>query len=66
MKLSVLHQKKIIDLHSELLNLLREKFSLKVQLASGKFKKNHMLRIVRKKIARIKTIITLKKNRNNT
>ncbi|CAL4043524.1 50S ribosomal protein L29 [Buchnera aphidicola (Takecallis arundicolens)] len=65
MKLSVLHQKKIIDLRAELLNLLREKFSLKIQLASGKFKKNHMLRIVRKKIARIKTIITIK-NRNNT
>ncbi|WP_343128134.1 50S ribosomal protein L29 [Buchnera aphidicola (Takecallis taiwana)] len=65
MKLSILHKKKIADLRIELLNILREKFSLKIQLASGKLKNNHMLRIARKNIARIKTIITIK-SRNNT
>lgn len=60
MKLVKLHQKTLSDLHTELLNLLREQFSLKMQFASGKLKKNHMLRVVRKKIARVKTIITIK------
>ncbi|QCI27328.1 50S ribosomal protein L29 [Buchnera aphidicola] len=60
MKLIKLHKKTIHDLNIELLNLLREKFSLKIQLSSGKLKKTHMLKKVRRNIAQIKTIITIK------
>ncbi|QCI26126.1 50S ribosomal protein L29 [Buchnera aphidicola] len=60
MKLVKWHKTTINNLHTELVHLFREQFSLKMQFSTGKLKKNHMLRVVRKKIARIKTIITLK------
>ncbi|CAL4323645.1 50S ribosomal protein L29 [Buchnera aphidicola (Panaphis juglandis)] len=61
MKVSFLKKQTLNDLNFELLNLLKEQFNLKIQLSSGKLKKFHILRKVRKNIARIKTIITEKK-----
>ncbi|AEO08285.1 50S ribosomal protein L29 [Buchnera aphidicola] len=48
------------DLHIELLQLLRERFNLRMQSVSGKLKQPHLLRIVRRNIAKIKTLLAEK------
>ncbi|QCI16737.1 50S ribosomal protein L29 [Buchnera aphidicola (Aphis craccivora)] len=48
------------DLNIEILQLLREQFNLRMQSASGKLKQPHLLRKVRRNIAKIKTILTEK------
>ncbi|VFP78315.1 50S ribosomal protein L29 [Buchnera aphidicola (Cinara cuneomaculata)] len=50
------------DLKKKLLELLQEQFNIRLQLSSGKLKKTHLIKKVRRKIARIKTILT---NRTN-
>ncbi|VFP88711.1 50S ribosomal protein L29 [Buchnera aphidicola (Cinara piceae)] len=45
------------DLEEKLLGLLKEQFNIRLQLASGKLKKTHLIRKVRKDIARIKTLL---------
>ncbi|QNS01690.1 MAG: 50S ribosomal protein L29 [Buchnera aphidicola (Pentalonia nigronervosa)] len=55
-------KKNINDLKVELLQLLREQFNLRMQSVSGKLKQPHLLRNVRKNIARIKTLLTEKEN----
>lgn len=52
-----LHKKKIKDLNIELLNLLREQFNIRMQKKTEQFKKTHLIKIVRRNIAKIKTII---------
>lgn len=48
------------DLYIELLQLLREQFNLRMQSVSGKLKQPHLLRIVRRNIAKIKTLLAEK------
>lgn len=60
MKLISLHNKSLQELHVELIHVLREQFNLKMQISSGKFKKFHILKKIRKNIARIKTLMTEK------
>ena len=45
------------DLNIELLQLLREQFNLRMQSASGKLKQPHLLRKVRKNIAKVKMLL---------
>lgn len=45
------------DLEKILINLLKEQFNIRLQLASGKLKKTHLIRNVRKKIACVKTFL---------
>jgi len=45
------------NIRVELLSLLKEQFNLRIQMSSGKLKKPHLLKLVRRNIARIKTII---------
>ena len=49
------------ELKWELNNLLREQFNLRMQFSTGKNKKSHLLKKVRRNIARVKTIIFNKK-----
>ena len=49
------------DLGKELINLRREQFSLRMQMGSGDTPKNHLFKIARRNIARIKTALTEKK-----
>ncbi|MDE5285182.1 MAG: 50S ribosomal protein L29, partial [Buchnera aphidicola] len=51
-----LHKKNKKNLHIELLQLLREQFNLRMQSVSGKLKQPHLLRTVRRNIARVKTV----------
>jgi large subunit ribosomal protein L29 len=46
------------DLTTELLNLRREQFNLRMQMGSGNTPKIHRFSVVRHDIARIKTVLT--------
>ncbi|MCW5197111.1 50S ribosomal protein L29 [Buchnera aphidicola] len=61
MKLIELRKKSIHNLYNDLLNLLQEKFNLRIQLSQRKLKHVHLLRRVRRNISRIKTILTEKR-----
>ncbi|ABV38913.1 MULTISPECIES: 50S ribosomal protein L29 [Shewanella] len=60
MKASELTEKSVEELNAELLGLLREQFNLRMQHATGQLTQTHQLKIVRRNIARVKTIITSK------
>ncbi len=57
MKAHKLREKSVAELNIELLNLLREQFNLRMQVASSQVKKTHLLKHVRRNIARIKTLL---------
>ncbi|MGP1956300.1 MAG: 50S ribosomal protein L29 [Arsenophonus sp. NC-PE1-MAG3] len=60
MKVKELRKKNIQELNTELLNSLREQFNLSIRAVSGQLKQSHQLRLVRRDIARIKTLLTEK------
>lgn len=60
MKAKELREKSVEELNTELLNLLREQFNLRMQLASGQLQQSHLSKQVRRNIARVKTLITEK------
>lgn len=61
MKAQELREKSVEELNSELMNLLREQFNLRMQAAaSGQLQQSHMLKQVRRNIARVKTLLTEK------
>lgn len=47
-------------LREELLALKREQFNLRMQKTTGQDSKSHLVRVARKNVARIKTILTEK------
>ena len=57
MKASELRQKNIEDLSKELLESLKEQFVLRMQRSGGQLNRPSDMKKVRRKIARIKTII---------
>jgi len=61
MKARELRNKDEAELKGELLDLLREQFNLRMQRASGQMTNGHLLRDVRKNIARVKTVLNQKK-----
>lgn len=63
MKTSELRNFGIKELNAELTALLREKFNLRMQQASKQLVKTHTIKIVRKKIARLQTIMKEKAGR---
>ena len=62
MKASDLRDKSPQELGEELLKLRREQFNLRMQKASGQLGQPHLLGETRRDIARIKTIISEKRN----
>jgi large subunit ribosomal protein L29 len=60
MKTSDLRDKSVEELNTELTNLLREQFNLRMQASTGQLNQTHMLKQVRRNIARVKTILTEK------
>tara|TARA_B100000902_G_C26866888_1_gene695796 strand:- start:375 stop:593 length:219 start_codon:yes stop_codon:yes gene_type:complete len=60
MAVAELREKEESELHDELLKLRKEQFALRMQEASGQLGQFHLLREVRKEIARVKTIIVEK------
>jgi large subunit ribosomal protein L29 len=61
MNASELRNKSQAELKDELFDLLREQFNLRMQSASGQLNKGHLLRNVRRNIARVKTVMNEKK-----
>ncbi len=57
MNASELRQKSVEELKKELLESLREQFNLRMQRATGQLSKPHLFRDVRRKVARIKTVL---------
>lgn len=61
MKAKELREKSVEELNTELLNLLREQFNLRMQAASGQLQQSHLLKQVRRDVAaRVKTLLTEK------
>ncbi len=60
MNASELKQKSVEELNEELLNMLREQFNLRMQLSTGQLAQTHLLRKVRRDVARVKTILNEK------
>ncbi|MBK7493792.1 MAG: 50S ribosomal protein L29 [Nitrosomonas sp.] len=60
MKVSELKEKSLSELNKELISLLRVQFSLRMQLATQQLSDTSRMKIIRKDIARVKTIMTQK------
>ena len=60
MNASELRDKNVAELNQELLDLLREQFNLRMQQATGQLAKPHLVCVVRKNIARVKTVLNEK------
>ena len=60
MKASELKQKSVDELKKELHDLLREQFNLRMQKGTGQLSKPHLVKAVRRNIARVKTAINEK------
>lgn len=56
-KATELKEKSVQELTQELMALLREQFNLRMQQATRQLTHTHLLRNVRRKVARIKTIL---------
>ena len=60
MKASELKDKSVEDLNKDLLELAREQFNLRMQKGTGQLTKPHLLKEVRRNIARVKTELNQK------
>jgi large subunit ribosomal protein L29 len=60
MKANDLRQKGVEELNQELLGLLREQFNLRMQKGTGQLSQPHRVKVVRRDIARIKTVLEQK------
>lgn len=58
MNIQELRKKNTKELEKELLKLLREKFNLRMQMAKRALPQTHLLKQVRRTIARVKTLLT--------
>jgi large subunit ribosomal protein L29 len=57
MKATELREKTASDLKEELLRLRKEQFGLRMQKASGQLGQTHMMKEMRRDIARVKTVL---------
>ena len=66
MKAAELREKETEELYEELLKLRKEQFGLRMQDASGQLGQYHLLKQVKRDIARVKTIIVEKRDQFST
>ncbi len=62
MKAQELREKSVAELNDELLRLRKEEFSLRMQFASGQLGQTHLVKEMRRDIARVKTLMKEKAN----
>ncbi|GEK48393.1 50S ribosomal protein L29 [Halomonas pacifica] len=55
-----IREKSVEELNAQLLDLLREQFNLRMQKATGQLSQTHLLKQVRRDIARVKTVLNEK------
>ncbi len=60
MKTVELREKSVDELNQQLLELLKEQFTLGMQKSSGQLAQSHLVGKVRRDIARVKTVLTEK------
>lgn len=60
MKATELREKSADELNKELLELSREQFNLRMQQGTGQLSQPHRMKVVRRDIARIKTVLNEK------
>jgi large subunit ribosomal protein L29 len=60
MKAQELREKSVEELNSELLTQLQEQFKLRMQASTGQLQQTHLVKQVRRDIARIKTLLAEK------
>lgn len=60
MQASSLREKSVADLKSELVELRKEAFNLRMQKATDQLQKTHQIKEVRRNIARVNTVLTEK------
>jgi len=60
MKATELREKSEQELNVELLKVAEDQFKLKMQQATGQLGQSHLLKLARKDIARIKTVLSEK------
>ncbi|RCV87073.1 50S ribosomal protein L29 [Halomonas sp. DQ26W] len=53
-------EKSVDELREQLFELLREQFNLRMQKATGQLSQTHLLKQVRRDIARVKTVLNEK------
>ena len=66
MKAQELREKTLEELQEDLVSLYRDQFNYRMQHSSGQLGEIHLIGSIRKDIARVKTIITEKKNVETT
>ncbi len=66
MKAQELREKTLEELREDLVTLYKEQFNYRMQNSSGQLGQIHLISSIRKDIARVKTIITEKKNIKTT
>lgn len=57
MNIAELREKNSEELKQQLLDSLREQFNLRMQKGTGQLKRNHLLKLARRTIARIHTLL---------
>jgi len=60
MKASELQEKSPQELRDTLFDLLKEQFNLRMQQGTGQLARPHLMKDVRRNIARVKTVMTAK------
>jgi len=60
MKANEIREKSVEELNAQLLELLHDQFKLRMQKATGQLTQNHLLKQVRRDVARVKTVLTEK------
>ncbi len=65
MKANEIRDKSAEDLNRELLALRREQFNLRMQQSSGQLAGTHQFGVIRRDIARIKTVLSEKRSGNS-
>jgi len=58
MNATELRSKSVDELQAQIIELRKQQFKLRMQLATGELSKNHQVAVVRKEIARVKTVLT--------
>jgi large subunit ribosomal protein L29 len=64
MKAKELRQKSVGELQAEIVNLRKEQFNLRMQRGTGQLSRPHLLREVRKNVARAKTVLNEKQGKS--
>ncbi|MEK9821352.1 MAG: 50S ribosomal protein L29 [Gammaproteobacteria bacterium] len=62
MKASELRDKSVEELQQEVENLVKEQFNYRMQQSTGQLGQSHLLKQVKKDIARVKTVLNEKRS----